>query len=178
MSGSSVNLSEAESFSGFYARTYLVVFRYVFGIHAGAASEIEDLTAETFMRAWKARKNFTGNEKDALRWVLRIARNLVIDTHRRQSLRGTQQSFEEHQDYLPSKAADTIPEAALLAKEQEENLLATLQRLPGDQREMIVLRYILGWQVKEIAAYLEMAENTVSVYLRRGLKRMRDEWPG
>jgi RNA polymerase sigma factor (sigma-70 family) len=61
-------------------------------------------------------------------------------------------------------------------REQFTHLWEALQILPDDRREMIVLRYMLGWQVKEIAKYLRMEENTVSVYIRRSLGQIRRNW--
>jgi DNA-directed RNA polymerase specialized sigma24 family protein len=52
-----------------------------------------------------------------------------------------------------------------------------LLELPAEHREMIVLRYILGWQIKEVATHLGLLENTVSVTLRRIFQRIRDRWP-
>ena len=42
---------------------------------------------------------------------------------------------------------------------------------------MLVLRYMLGWRVQQIAAYLETLDNTVSVTIRRMLERLRQQWP-
>jgi len=83
-------LAEAEAFAELYQRTHLVVFRYIYGLNGGPQQEVEDLTAETFIRAWKARQRFDGGEKAALSWLLRIARNLVIDAHRRTKVRGVE----------------------------------------------------------------------------------------
>jgi DNA-directed RNA polymerase specialized sigma24 family protein len=46
-----------------------------------------------------------------------------------------------------------------------------------EQREILVLRYVLGWPVKRIGEYLGILENTVSVSIRRSLQRLRDRWP-
>jgi DNA-directed RNA polymerase specialized sigma24 family protein len=40
-----------------------------------------------------------------------------------------------------------------------------------------VLRYLLGWHVKQVADYLKMNENTVSVTIRRALKSLQRDWP-
>jgi RNA polymerase sigma factor (sigma-70 family) len=52
----------------------------------------------------------------------------------------------------------------------------SLAKLSDTHKEMIVLRYILGWRVKEIADHLEMKENNVSVTIRRILKRLQEAW--
>ena len=65
----------------------------------------------------------------------------------------------------------------LLIQEQVRILQGLLQNLNAEQREMIVLRYILDWPVNRIAGHLGMLENTVSVNLRRILQRLRENWP-
>jgi RNA polymerase sigma factor (sigma-70 family) len=52
-----------------------------------------------------------------------------------------------------------------------------LNKLPIQHKEILVLRYILGWRVKDIAAHLQMSENNVSATIRRKLKKLQNEWP-
>jgi RNA polymerase sigma factor (sigma-70 family) len=49
--------------------------------------------------------------------------------------------------------------------------------LPEQQREMLVLRHMVGWQVKEIAVHMQIPANTVSVTIRRLLASLRQNWP-
>ena len=168
-----ISLQDAENFQQFYARSHLIVFRFIFGLHGGPEEDIEDLTAETFIRAWKSRRRFNGTEQAALGWLLKIARNLVIDTHRRQKSRGFSQDIEQH--IIPSD--DPNPEEQALTREQVKVLWSLLLTLPAQQREILVLRYMLGWRVQDIGKHLEMKENTVSVYIRRAIKRLRADWP-
>jgi RNA polymerase sigma-70 factor (ECF subfamily) len=168
-----ISLRSAEAFQQFYTRSHLMVFRFIYGLHGGPGDEVEDLTAETFERAWKARRRFSGSEKAALGWLLKIARNLVIDAHRRQKTRGFSQDIEK--TIIPADELD--PEKQLLVREQVKTLWLLLDGLSEQQREILVLRYILGWQVQDIGSHLEMKENTVSVTIRRAIKRLRREWP-
>ena len=73
----------SDTFASFYNETYLSVFRYIYGLTGGPPAEVEDLTAETYMRAWKSRDGYRGEADLVIGWVLRIARNLVIDSYRR-----------------------------------------------------------------------------------------------
>jgi RNA polymerase sigma-70 factor (ECF subfamily) len=166
-------LAEAEVFSQLYERTHLVIFRYIYGLNGGPQQEVEDLTAETFIRAWKARQRFEGSEEAALGWLLRIARNLVIDSHRRTKVRGVDTSLDD----VLLIAPDASPEEQAALHEQFDALWISITTLQPHHREMIVLRYVLGWPVKHIAAHLDMLENTVSVNLRRILRRMQRDWP-
>ncbi|MFN2152431.1 MAG: RNA polymerase sigma factor [Anaerolineales bacterium] len=169
----SISLRDARSFQQFYERCNLMVFRFIFGLHGGPTEDVEDLAAETFVRAWKSRRRFSGTEQAARGWLLKIARNLVIDAHRRQKSRGFSQDIELH--IIPSDEPN--PEAQVQVQEQIKVLWTLLQTLPDQQREILVLRYILGWRVQDIGDHLAMKENTVSVYIRRAIKRLRENWP-
>lgn len=174
MPGEKALLQDAEFFGQFYERTHLLVYRFIYGLGAGPVEEVEDLTAETFLRAWNARRRFHGDERAATGWLLRIARNLVIDSHRRRLVRGPEHALED----LPVESFEPWLEQQILDREKLRILLHLLEDLPVDRREMIVLRYFLDWQVKRIAEYLGIPENTVSVYLRRTLSALQHSWPG
>jgi RNA polymerase sigma-70 factor (ECF subfamily) len=168
-----ISLRDAESFQRFYERWNLMVFRFIYGLHGGPTEDVEDLTAETFTRAWKSRRRFQGSEQAAKGWVLKIARNLVIDTHRRLKTRGFPQDIE--QQIVASDHPN--PEEQAQMREQIKVLWSLLHTLPDQQREILVLRYMLGWRVKDIGVHLEIKENTVSVYIRRAIKSLRADWP-
>lgn len=167
---------QADGFAALYERTYLSIFRYIFGLTGGPQPEVEDLTAETYMRAWKNRQNFVGDPADGIAWVLRIARNLVIDRYRIR-----QRSFMLDEDELePDELAlplEENPEGLLIQMEQQQLILVLMKKLPSAQREILVLRYILNWKVRKIGEYLEIPENTVSVSIRRSLEKLRSQWP-
>ena len=173
-------LQNTEAFAQLFEQNHLTVFRFIYGLSGGTLHDVEDLTAETFMRAWKARGSFEGDQRAALGWLLTIARNLVIDATRRNKIRQVEQltsDLDECQQllpYLPSESA----EGQALRHEQVGILFRQLAKLPSERRELLVLRYILGWSVKEIASHMGMLENTVSVYLRRAIEQLRSNWPG
>ena len=68
------------------------------------------------------------------------------------------------------------PEEQVSNREQFAHLWKLLHDQPDDRREMLVMRYMLNWQIKEIAKFLEMEDNTVSVYIRRTLEQIRQNW--
>ncbi|MEW6717170.1 MAG: sigma-70 family RNA polymerase sigma factor [Chloroflexota bacterium] len=160
------------AFSTLYERSHLVIFRYIFGLHGGPITEIEDLTGETFIHAWKARRTFQGNEDDAIYWLLRIARNLVYDTFRHQKTQKT--GLQKIQNSINQTDKDV--EAQIAHHEKVQVLYSLLSNLPPQKREFIVLRYVLGWRIKDIAHYFGMPENTASVTLRRIIEKLRQEW--
>lgn len=166
-------IPHVEAFTRLYETTYLTVFRYIYGLSGGPLQEAEDLTAETYTRAWKNYQSFNGHEGAALGWLLRIARNLAIDLSRRRNVRNMDE------DVLIELVADSLPapEVDIIMREQIGILWKLLDTLPDNAREILVLRYILNWQVKQVAHYLEMNENNVSVTIRRALKSLQRDWP-
>lgn len=166
------SLVDHRDFARLYDQSYMQVFRYVYGLSGGAQQDAEDITAETFMRAWKNRHRFSGTDQAALGWLLHIARNLVIDASRRERVRAVDDSV----DIETLLDANAQPEVDLITREQITRLWELLGNLPAEMREIIVLRYMLGWQVKQIAVHLDMKENNVSVNIRRTLSRLHLAW--
>ena len=166
------SIIDVDDFACLYDQNYLIVFRYVYGLISGTRQDVEDITAETFMRAWSTRHRFSGDEQAALRWLLRIARNLVIDVSRRKKFRMVDDSVEVE----ALLDASTVPEDDLVTREQIAILWKMLSSLPATTREMLVLRYMLGWQVKQIAAHLDKTENNISVNIRRALSRLQRDF--
>ena len=167
------SIVDAGDFARLYDHSYVRVFRYIYGRCGGIQQEAEDITAETFTRAWVTRHRFTGNEQAALGWLLQIARNLVIDSSRRNKVR----AVDENVNIESLLDVSALPEADVVTREQAKILWNMLISLPEDTREMLVLRYLLSWQVKQIASHLDMTENNVSVRIRRALNSLQRNWP-
>jgi RNA polymerase sigma-70 factor (ECF subfamily) len=162
-------LEDPDTFAQFYENTHQNTYRYIMALTGGIESLAEDITADAYLRAWKYRHRFTGSSDAAFGWVLTIARRILIDKHR------TTSSHPPDTD-LADNVVDDRPEAEtiLLSQELTGQVIEALQRLPENQREMVVLRHVLGWHVNQIAQHLAIPENTVSVSLRRSLKRLQE----
>jgi RNA polymerase sigma-70 factor (ECF subfamily) len=168
-----LSIPSTDAFARLYEATHLIVFRYVFGLSGGPLQEAEDVTAETYARALKTRQSFNGDEQAALSWLLRIARNLVIDLSRRRKVR----DVDENLSIELLADSNLPPELDVITREQIAILWHLLRTLPEDVLEMIVLRYMLGWQIKQIATHVSLSENNVSVTIRRALKSLQRDWP-
>jgi RNA polymerase sigma-70 factor, ECF subfamily len=163
-------------FTSFYNQTCLAVFRYIFGLTGGPPAEVEDLTAETFMRAWKSRQAYQGDADRAIGWVLKIAHNLVIDSYRRNQSNASVIDDPLEEDTLPAPP-EQHPEAQLIMSEQQLMAIHLLNTLSPEQREILTLHYLLNWKIKQISQFLNIPENTISVYNRRALEKLRSSWP-
>ena len=161
-------ITSPDGFRALYELNLLPVFRYIYALTGGWQEDAEDLTAETFLRAWKARNQFEGEMDAAIGWLIRIAKRLVIDNYRR-SVRATRE--------LPADLGpDATPEQSAIQEEQQKLLVLLVADLPDEPREIIILRYLLGWRVNEIARHMGASENKISVSIHRSLSRLREQW--
>jgi RNA polymerase sigma-70 factor (ECF subfamily) len=162
------SIASPASFRAVYELNRLSVFRYVYALTGGSQEDAEDLTAETFLRAWKARHQFEGAMDSAIGWLIGIARRLVIDNYRR-TVRATR-------DLPPELPPEATPEQNAIRQEYQKSVLRLVADLPDEQREIIVLRYLLGWRVHDIARHMGASENRISVSLHRTLSKLREKW--
>jgi RNA polymerase sigma-70 factor, ECF subfamily len=162
-------IASPAGFSKLFERERLPVFRYIYGLTGGPGEVVEDLTAETFLRAWKGRHRFEGDEPSAIGWLIQIAKRLVIDDYRRQVVQDNHQAA-----LLPEFEAGL--EQVVMDDERWQTLLLLLDELPAETREILVLRYLLEWRVQEIARHIGSTENNVSVTIHRALARIRTGW--
>jgi RNA polymerase sigma-70 factor (ECF subfamily) len=171
-------LRDPEAFSNLYNRSHVIIFRFIYGLHGGPVEEVEDLTCDTFLRAWRGRIRFVGDDHDALCWLFTIARRLVIDAHRHRRSGSGEPAVLLDADWLETMIPhpqETLEEQAA-SRDQLKHLWQIMQGLPDEKREMLVLRYMLDWKVKDIASYLRKEENTVSVSIKRCLEQIRHDW--
>jgi RNA polymerase sigma factor (sigma-70 family) len=146
-----------------------VAFRTAYVI-TRSAMDAEDAAQEGFVKAYRALATFRlGAEPRP--WLLRIvaneARNRVRSAGRRQHL-----ELRLAEGSRPGGAAPS-PEAAAIAAEDRSRLLALVNELSDDDRQVIESRYFLDLSGEETAAVLGIPEGTVKSRLSRALARLR-----
>jgi len=130
----------------------------------GSIHDAEDMVQETFLRAWRARDRFE-RRSSVHTWLYRIATNACLDELDRRPRR-------------PQPAVDPFPDDRLPESEgpaaryaQREGIeiafLTAIQRLPGRQRAVLILRDLLAWSAEEVADLLESSPAAVNSALQR-----------
>ena len=138
--------------------------------HLSSADEAEDLTADVFLRAVRAEARFDPARASARTWLLRIARNALLDHVRRE--RGRQEvPLGALRDL---RSDDPSPEERLLWEEEVGRLLSAVAGLGARDREIIGLRYGSGLDTCEVAEILGVAAAAARTRLWRALARLRD----
>jgi RNA polymerase sigma-70 factor (ECF subfamily) len=133
--------------------------------------DAEDLLLDIFMAALEKASSTAIDEQRFPAWIWAVARNKVVDYHRRNKSRV----------HMPlAKMADTLyenedltPEHVALRNEEYQKLHVTLQALPELQREIVQLRFGHGLSCGEIATIVKKNEGAVRMTLHRTLKMLR-----
>jgi len=137
--------------------------------------QAEDMTQEIFLRAWKGLPTFSGTRGFGA-WLRRIALNYWVQEHRRRTRlkrKGTTLSLDaplggEESDFHlepPSKERDPLHAAA--SRELGRAILAALDTLEEEMREVLVLRDMEGYSYEEIAQALGVPIGTVRSRIHR-----------
>jgi RNA polymerase sigma-70 factor (ECF subfamily) len=133
--------------------------------------DAEDAAQDAFVKAFAALSRFRA-DAPFRPWLLRIVANEARN-RRRSAGRRTGLALRVAEDRRPGDAAPS-PEAAVLAGEQRAALLAAINGLRDEDREVIGARYLLELSEAETADALGIPRGTVKSRLSRALGRLRD----
>ena len=141
-------------------------FRYRIGVSA----DVEDLTARTFEKAWRARHRYRRDLAGFATWLLTIARNVAID-----HLRARQ--VHEPLDAAASVAAPGgTPEEHVVQQSEAQRLQRLLAMLPPRERELMAMKYGAGMTNRAIARATGLGESNVGTILHRAVETLRGRW--
>src|SRR6266516_7417087 len=130
----------------------------------GNATEAEDVTQETFVRAYTQLVTYKPAHKFST-WLLSIASHLAIDQLRRRRFLALPLEDVPFLEWIVD--SDASPEQTTLQGEQQDEIQVYLQRLPGKYRAVIVLRYWYDFSYEEIARTLNLSPPLVKARLHR-----------
>jgi RNA polymerase sigma-70 factor, ECF subfamily len=133
----------------------------------GSPHDAEDIVQETLLRAWRALDRFEPRAAFQT-WLYRIATNACLDELERRPRRP--EPVQPFPDFSPDEAASPTydPAARYAIREgMELALLRAIQKLPGRQRAVLILRDVLGWTSPEVAELLESTVAATNSALQR-----------
>lgn len=156
-----------------YNRYSRIVFSVAY--HATANQDLaEEITQDTFLRAWQHAGSFDPQTGKILTWLTSIARHRAIDLYRRWRVRS-----EAHSTSLEGIAdfelvdGEQNTEASVEVIQHQEQIRNALLELPAEQRQAIALAYFQGLTQEEIARTLDQPLGTVKTRIRLGMQKLR-----
>ena len=134
----------------------------------GSLHDAEDVAQETLLKAWRSLDRFE-RRASVQTWLYRIATNACLDEIDRRPRR-PEPAIDPYPDArLADAGSPVLDPAARYAQREgiELAFLASIQRLPGRQRVVLILRDVLGWSAGEAAELLDSSVAAVNSALQR-----------
>ena len=155
-----------DAFGDLYIIFVEKIYRYVF-YQIKSKTAAEDITGEVFLKVWRAISSCRGKENAFSPWLYRIAHNQLVDEirkrHRRPSLE------------LDNVETISDSENSVERYSEKQELLQLIDRLPSNQRQVIILKFIEGMDNREIAEITGKSEGALRVMQMRALAALRKE---
>jgi RNA polymerase sigma-70 factor (ECF subfamily) len=160
------------AFGRLYERYVDRIYRYIY-FKVGVRADTEDLTSQTFLKAWDAVGDFEWRNHPFGAWLFRIAHNLVVDYHRS---RRPAVALDDAGPQLEHKAShdDVRPELAFAQLVTGERVRHAIDRLTEEQQQVLALRFFEGLSTGEVADIMGKRRGAIRGLQFRALGALRE----
>jgi len=158
---------DAEAFGRLYDMHVDRVYRHIY-YRVGNEHDAEDLTQQVFLRAWQAIHRYKKTTSPFVAWLMTISHNLVVDFYRTRK----DKTYLEAEVLADGPASS--PEHVAETSFEQQRLRKAILQLGGDEQQVVILRFIEGFEFAEIASVMKKKEGNVRVILHRALAKLRD----
>ena len=165
-----------EIVSLFSRRIFNLAYRFTSNMEAA-----EDLTQDVFIRIYRTLDQYDPKQGDLANWLMRLARNLIIDDYRhrqRNPQNSMAEAVDDHSFHL--RAVGNSAHREMERREIAAQVQQGIDKLPADLKTCVILRDIEELSYQEIVDVLQIPEGTVKSRINRGrielakiLRRMR-----
>jgi len=159
--------ADRETFAILYRRYLNRVYGYAF-YQLGDHHDAEDATERTFLAALAALGGFRDTGSTFRAWLFRIAHNTIANDRRSRARRPTVALPEGWDRSSP----DADPAGLVSRGEELREVLALIDELPDERRQVILLRFVDELPAREIGIVLDRSEGAVRVLLHRALREL------
>jgi RNA polymerase sigma-70 factor (ECF subfamily) len=161
---------DPKAFSKVYDLYVERIYRFVY-FKVSSQEQAQDLTSDVFLKTWQA--IIDGKDiRNLNAFIYKVARNLVIDYYRQERKREVALEQDEVEQQQITVVLDQLKEVE--TKLEVEKIEAKLKELKEEYREVIILRFIEGLSIKEIAEIVDKKTGTVRVILYRAINTLKD----
>ena len=162
---------EKEALNTLITMYWKPIYRLIY-YKVGQVEDAQELTQETFFKAFRSLERFELREASFKTYLGRIALNLVNDYWRSKGRSPQVIDIAEYQEPLVDAAPK--PEEAALAGERQRELNGLVHQLPAEQRQAIELRIMAGLSVRDAARIMGKTEAALKMLQQRALKNLRN----
>lgn len=156
-----------EAYGEIYKLYVKRIYRYIYFLVYDKALA-EDLTQNTFIKAWKSFPSFSIEKGTLQAYLFKIAKNNVIDYQRKKK----EVSLSYFDDIFPSEE-DLVEKVTRI--QNTELIKNVLLKLGKEEKQIIVLRYFEELPFEDIAKVLGRKEGGIRVQVHRVLKKLKEE---
>ncbi|WP_293879622.1 MULTISPECIES: RNA polymerase sigma factor [unclassified Sphingobacterium] len=134
----------------------------------------EDIFQETFIKIINTLKSGKYNEEGKfLPWAIRIAHNMIVDFFRKAKRAPNIVNTDGFDIFEVLEFSDESAESKMLKKQVDVDLKKMIQKLPDDQKEVLIMRHFCDMSFKDIAEITEVSINTALGRMRYALSNLR-----
>jgi len=153
---------DKEAYGELYQKYYRKIYNY-FWYRIGHDKDIaDDLTQETFVKAYRALSRYKITKASYYSYLLTIAHNILVIFYR-----SPQTISLDAVGDVPHEVWDDI-----IKRDEAKLLWRTIQQLPSHERDMLYMKYQNGMRISEIAKVTKKTENAVKLTLSRTRKKL------
>ena len=146
------------------AKLYGIILRIVVN-----RSVADDLLQEVYVKAWQRARDFQAGRASPITWLATIARNRAIDEVRRRKPEAGQDDIEA----MEIAGDDAHPLDAQARKQDLRALMACLNQLDGEKRDIVLLAYCRGMSRDDLAQRFTKPVPTIKTWLHRSLAQLK-----
>ena len=163
-----------ESFNILVSSYLKPIYNFLYQLTNGS-SAIDDLTQETFFKAWKNMKKFDQN-RSFKTWIFTIAKNTAYDYFKKKKTIPFSNFVDEEGNNKLDNLSDNsiLPDEILERKNIAEEMEEKLEKIPEKYRIILTLHYKEDLSLQEISEILDKPYNTIKSGHQRALAKLKE----
>ncbi len=161
----------SDAFGALYDKYIDQIYNYIY-FRTSNVKDAEDICSRVFLRALRHIERYEDRGYPFSAWLYRIAHNLVVNWYRDRE-RSDEISLD---DQYPPPKMDGDVEDRIEKENETEMLLAVIQDLPEDRKELLILKHVDGLTNTEIGQIMDRTEGAIKALYHRTLESLRDDY--
>lgn len=162
--------TDPEVFGQLYERYVERIYNYIY-FRVGGAGDAEDLTARVFFKALRGIGGYRHMGLPFSAWLYRIAHNLVANYHRDRS---RMQEISIENLVVEDTSKSSAPEHLMETRQEKDFLLALINDLSPQKKELIILKYVQKLSNEEIGQIFGKTEGAIKSLYHRTLVELKE----